>query len=63
MPSIDVSFSRIAVMTDAIYRVADMADLSSNYAAQQDVADALERIVEAFAKELAELQGDHSDGG
>lgn len=63
MNSTDLSFCRIEMMTDAIYRVSDMADLRGNSAAQQDVEDALERIVKIFAQELSELKDDHGDGG
>ncbi|MBK5519758.1 hypothetical protein [Pseudomonas sp. TH10] len=62
MMSTDVSFRYIAAMTDAMYKISDWADLRRNSAAQQDVADALERIVNAFVKEVTELQVEHSGG-
>lgn len=62
MMSTDVSFRKIAVMTDAVYKISDWADLCCNPAAQQDVADALERIVQTLVQEVTELQAEHGDG-
>jgi hypothetical protein len=61
MLSTDVSFRKIAAMTDAVYKISDWADLCCSPAAQQDVADALERIVHAFVQEVSELQALYGD--
>ena len=62
MTSTDASFRKITVMSDAIYKIADWTDLCRDYAAQQDVADALERIVQVFVQELTALRAEHGDG-
>lgn len=62
MLSTDVSFRKIAAMTDALYKISDWADFYCSSAAQQEVADALERIVLAFVQEVSELQDEYGDG-
>ncbi|MGI3747120.1 MAG: hypothetical protein ACRYF8_16690 [Janthinobacterium lividum] len=62
MLSTDLSFRKIAAMTDAVYKISDWADLCCSPAAQQDVADALERIVQTFLQEVTELQAEYGDG-
>lgn len=51
MLSTDVSFRKIAAMTDALYKISDWADFYCSSAAQQ-----------AFVKEVSELQDEYGDG-
>lgn len=58
-----MGFRKIELLVNALYQISDWADLCQNYAAQQDIADALERIVQVLSQEVTALRADHGDGG